>query len=259
METVMLVFTLAVAAAVGAVFAAAFLFRKSRHGADDRGPGGPTAGHAGSMLSSLFLLAFAIAVVVPWTAADSARQNTQTESQAIVDAYWAAAALPAPAGTQIQASLRDYVRFVVDNEWQLMGKGRLSQEGWARLDTLRAQVTGLQVSGNAAETARSSLLDRIRDMSAARGQRAVDATTTPPKGLLALTIIAGVLVCAFPFLAGARPRGMALIPAAAMAAMVAVGVYLVFDISHVFNGALQVKPDAFTAAQQEFPRIPESR
>ncbi|MEV5750380.1 hypothetical protein AB0L00_21390 [Actinoallomurus sp. NPDC052308] len=255
----MLVFTLAVAAAVGAVFAAAFLFRKARHGADDRGPASTTAGHAGSMLSSLFLLVFAIAIVVPWTTADSARQNTQAESQAIVDAYWAAAALPAPAGTQIQASLRDYVRFVVDNEWNVMKQGRLSQEGWARLDTLRAQVTGLQVSGNNAETARSSLLDRIRDMSAARGQRAVDAKSAPPRGLLALTIVTGILVGAFPFLAGARPRGTALIPAAAMAAMLAVGVYLAFDISHVFNGALRVKPDAFTSAQQEFPRIPESR
>ncbi|MCO6007065.1 DUF4239 domain-containing protein [Actinoallomurus purpureus] len=255
----MLVFTLAVAAAVGAVFAAAFLFRKSRHGADDRGPGSTTAGHAGSMLSSLFLLAFAIAIVVPWTTADSARQNTQAESQSIVDAYWAAAALPAPAGTQVQASLRDYVRFIVDNEWHVMAKGRLSEEGWARLDTLRAQVTGLHVSGTAAEAARSTLLDRIRDMSAARGQRAVDAKATPPKGLLALTVVGAVLTCAFPFLAGARPRGTALIPAAAMTAMLTIGVYVTFDISHVFSGALRVKPDAFTAAQQEFPRIPESR
>ncbi|WP_433174776.1 hypothetical protein [Actinoallomurus sp. CA-150999] len=255
----MLVFTLAVVAAVGAVFAAAFLFRKSRHGTDDRGHSSTTAGHAGSMLSSLFLLAFAIAIVLPWTAADSARQNTQTESQAIMDAYWAAAALPAPAGTQVQASLRDYVRFIVDDEWKLMAKGRLSQEGWARLDTLRAQVTSLQVSGTAAETARSTVLDRIRDMSSARGQRAVDAKTQPPQGLMILTIITAILVCAFPFLAGARPRGMALIPAAAMTAMLTVGIYLSFDISHVFSGALRVKPDAFTTAQQEFPRIPESR
>ncbi|GAA4632356.1 hypothetical protein GCM10023196_065480 [Actinoallomurus vinaceus] len=255
----MLVFTLAVVAAVGAVFAAAFLFRKSRHGAEDRGPASTTAGHAGSMLSSLFLLAFAIAIVVPWTTADSARQNTEAESQSIVDAYWAAAALPAPAGTQVQASLRDYVRFVVDHEWKLMAKGRLSQEGWARLDALRAQVTNLRVSGTAAETARSTFLDRIRDMSSARGQRAVDAKSQPPQGLMALTVVTAILVCAFPFLAGARPRGMALIPAAAMAAMLTVGIYVAFDISHVFRGALRVKPDAFTAAQQEFPRIPESR
>lgn len=255
----MLVLILAVAAAVGAVLAAAFLSRKSRHGADDHEPGGTTAGHAGSMLSALFLLAFAIAIVVPWTTADSARQNTQAESQAIVDAYWAAAALPAPAGSQVQASLRDYVRFVLDDEWRLMKKGRLSSEGWTRLDTLRAQVTSLRVTGAVAEDARATVLDRIRDLSAARGRRSVDAKAAPPAGLLVLTVLAGLLVGAFPFMAGARPRGMALVPMAAMAGMLAIGIYLVFDISHAFTGALRVTPDAYVAAQHEFPHIPESR
>ncbi|MFD2352725.1 hypothetical protein ACFSTC_30725 [Nonomuraea ferruginea] len=40
------------------------------------------------MLSALFLLVFAIAVIVPWTTADAARQNTQVESRAVADAYW---------------------------------------------------------------------------------------------------------------------------------------------------------------------------
>src|SRR3954464_13836200 len=119
----MLVCISAVVAAVGVVVIAALLFRKSGRGTEDGDPGGATAGHAGSMLSALFLLAFAIAIIVPWTAADSARQNTQAESQAIVDAYWSAAALPAPAGSEVQASLRDYVRFVISREWPLMGKG----------------------------------------------------------------------------------------------------------------------------------------
>lgn len=254
----MLVLILAVVAAVSAVVAAAFLFRRSRHGVDDHDPGGATAGHAGSMLSALFLLAFAIVIVVPWTSADAARQNTQTESQAIVDAYWAAAALPAPYGAQVQASLRDYVHFVVADEWPLMKKGRLSPEGWARLDTLRAQVTGLNVTG-AAQDARTTLLDRLRDIAAARGQRSVDAKAAPPAGLLFLTVLAAFLVVAFPFLAGARPRGAALVPLGAMVAMLAVGLYLAFDIEHVFTGALRVRPGAYVTAQQAFPHIPESR
>jgi hypothetical protein len=44
-----------------------------------------------------------------------------------------------------------------------------------------------------------------------------------------------------------------------MAALLGVGIFLAFDISHVFTGALRVKPDAYTAAQQQFQQIPESR
>src|SRR3954447_4135806 len=142
----MLVCISAVVAAVGVVLIAALLFRKSGRGTEDGDPGGATAGHAGSMLSALFLLAFAIAIVVPWTTADSARQNAYTESRALVEAYWAAAALPAPEGREIQADLRDYTALVLGNEWRLMKKGHLSAEGEDRLNAMRNRVLGLPVA-----------------------------------------------------------------------------------------------------------------
>ncbi|MEZ0075724.1 hypothetical protein [Planotetraspora sp. GP83] len=255
----MLVCVLAVTAAIGLVALAAFLFRKLNCGTDDREPRGASAGHSGAMLSSLFLLVFAIAIVVPWTTADSARQNTYAEGQAAVETYWSAAELPAPAGGEVQRELRDYVSFVLDKEWPVMATGRLSPEGSSRLDTLRTQVTALSVTGDDARSAKSAVLDRMADLSAARRQRAADAAAAPPPGVLVLTIFTGIVVVVFPFLAGARPRGLAIVPLVAMAALLGVGIYLAWDISHVFTGGLAVKPDAFMSALQEFQRIPEGR
>ncbi|MFF4774697.1 hypothetical protein ACFY05_17740 [Microtetraspora fusca] len=253
----MLVCVLAVAAAVGVVALAAFLFRKLDRGADDRDPGGPSAGHAGAMLSALFLLVFAIAIIVPWTTADAARQNTYTEGDAAVQTYWASTALPAPAAAEVQARLRDYVGFVVDEEWPLMAEGRLSPEGGALLNGLRAHVTGLEVSGDDAHDAKNAVLDGLANLSAARQQRAADATATPPAGVLALSILTGTVVIIFPFMAGARPRGMAMVPLVTMAALLGLGTYQAWDISHVFSGGLAVKPDALRAAAQEIQRIPQ--
>ncbi|MEW9530205.1 hypothetical protein [Microbispora sp. NPDC049125] len=255
----MLVCALAVVAAVATVALAAFVFRKLDHGTDDRDPQGASAGHAGSMLSSLFLLIFAIAIVVPWTSADSARQNTYVETQAAVETYWAAAALPAPDAAQIQEGLRDYVAFVVAKEWPMMASGELSPEGSARLESLRTRVTALPVTSDDARDARADVLSRMGDMFAARRQRAADAHTTPPPGVLILTVVAGLMIVVFPFMAGARPRGITLIPMSAMAALLAVGVYLAWDISRPFTGGLAVRPDAFTAALEEFQRIPGGR
>jgi hypothetical protein len=251
----MLVYILAVGAAIGVVVIAAVLFRRLGRDTEDREPDGATAGHAGAMLSALFLLAFAIAIVVPWTTADSARQNTYAESQATVDAYWSTAGLPAPAAQQLQAELRDYVRFVLDREWRLMANGRLSLEGWSRLDTMRAQVTGLSVKGDDAKSARQTVLEKIRDISAARRQRAADAKSSPPAGLLAMMVLTGLAVALFPFLAGARPSGLTVVPLMVMAGLLGIGIYMAFDISRVFDGGLAVRPDAFTAALQEFQRV----
>ncbi len=255
----MLVCILAVIAAVGVVITSALLFRKYGGGSEDRDSGGTTSGHAGSMLSALFLVAFAIAIVVPWTTADSARQNTYAESQAIVEAYWSASALPAPEGREVQADLRDYTQYLLGPEWRLMVRGHLGEEGWERLDSLRAKVLALPATTDDEKGNRTDVLQHIQEISAARSQRAMDASTRPPAGLLWMTVITALIVALFPMLTGARPTGMALVPLGVMAALLGVGIYLTFNISHVFSGALKVKSDAFTSAQQMFPRIPESR
>jgi Protein of unknown function (DUF4239) len=259
MEWVMLEAILAAAAAVGVVLVAAALFRRFGRGSDDRDPGGATVGHAGAMLSALFLLAFAIAIVVPWTNADSARENTFAESQAIVEAYWAASALPAPAGSEVQAELRAYVQLLVGREWQLMAKGRLSDEGSSRLGALRTSLMNMRVNNDDEKDARDAVLERVEAMSAARGQRALDAKKSLPAGLLYMTVFTGLVVGLLPLLAGARPRGTAIVPLGVMAALLGVGIYLAFDISHVYSGALRVGPDAYRAVQQAFPQIPASR
>ncbi|RJL31640.1 DUF4239 domain-containing protein [Bailinhaonella thermotolerans] len=252
----MLVAALAALAAVLAVVVAALIFRKVGRATDDGEPDGPTAGHAGAMLSALFLLVFAIAIVVPWTTADAARVNTGSESHAIAEAYWAAGGLPSPAAGQIQGELREYVRFVAEREWPMMRRGHLSSEGWTRLDSIRARVDGLKVEGDDAKDAQADVLEKLGDASAARRQRGLDASASPPSGLLELTAVTGALVVLFPFMAGARPRRLAILPMIATAALVGLGVFVTYDIARVFDGPLAVQPEAFTAVMQEFQRIP---
>lgn len=251
----MVAYTLAILAAVGVVMLTALVFRLVKRADEDRDPAGPSASHTGSMLSALFLLVFAIAIIVPWTKADAARQNTHTESQAAVDAYWAAEALPGDAARQVRAALRDYVTFVVRDEWPLMAQGRMDPVGAARMDQLRGRVSDLEVSGDGAEEAQTEVLEHLAAISTARAQRSADAAATPPEGLLFLTILTGVVVIVFPFLAGARPRGLTILPMVAMAGLLGFGIYLTWDISRAFDGPLAVGPEAFQGALQEFARV----
>lgn len=251
----MVAYVLSVIAAVGLVGAAAFTFRLAGKGSDDRDAGGPSAGHAGAMLSALFLLVFAIAIIVPWTTADAARQNTQVESRAVVDAYWTAAGLPADMVGPVRTGLREYVTFVVEDEWPRMARGNLDPMGGVRLDELRSRITELTSDDEDVREARAGMLDHLADITAARAQRAADAAAAPPSGLLTLTILTGLSVVLFPFLAGARPRGITLLPLVAMAAMLGFGTYLTWDITQAFDGPLAVGPDAFTAALHEFARV----
>ncbi|MEV4679054.1 MULTISPECIES: DUF4239 domain-containing protein [Actinomadura] len=250
----MILYCAAAACAIGVVLVASRLVRRLK-GVDDPDPDGPTTAHTGAMLSALFLLAFAIAIVVPWTTADAARSNTYAESQAISEAYWAASRLPAPDARHVQAELSRYVALVRGPEWRLMEHGRLSSDGQRDLDDLRRYVIAVKAESDELKDARNAVLDHLSEISGARNQRGADARTTPPAGLLAMTLLTGVAVLLLPFLSGARPRGATLVPLSIMAALLAAGAYLTVDISHVFSGALAVGPEAFTHLQAELQRV----
>ncbi|MEU5883427.1 hypothetical protein [Spirillospora sp. NPDC047279] len=251
----MITYLVAAACAVGIVFLAALMTRKAKGVTDDPAPDGPTTGFTGAMLSALFLLAFAIAIVVPWTTNDAARLNTYTESQAVAEAAWAATDLPDAEAAQVQEGLRGYVEFVRGTEWRLMADGRLSQEGWTRLEQIRRDVSAWPAKTTDDKDTQAGVLDEIGEITSARRQRAMDAQAVPPSGLLVVTGVSGLIVLLFPFLAGARPRAMTLVPLGLMAALLGIGMYLTLDISHAFAGSLAVRPDAFTGVLEELQRV----
>jgi hypothetical protein len=242
-------------AAVLVVVLAAYLFHKHKKGKLDLEPDGATAGHAGSMLSALFLLVFAISIVVPWTNDDSARQNTYAEAGALTEAYWSAGALPAASANQIRAGLQDYTGYVATKEWPVMASGRLANTGWAKLDAVRNAVDGMQFTDKASQDTQNDIQGQLRVAYQARRQRGSDAEATLPTAVLVFVVLTGVIMIVFPFLAGARPHGMTLVPLVVMAGLLGLAIYLVFDISHTFSGGLAVKPTAFTSALQEFQRV----
>jgi hypothetical protein len=244
---------LAALAAVLAVAIAALTFK--RFAKDDDEPGGTTAGHAGAMLSALFLLVFAIAVIVPWTVADSAQQNTYAEARSLTEAYWETGDLPPEAKQETRSRISAYTNFVVNREWRSMGDGKLDDEGWKQLDALRVSLNGLELKNKDQSAARDNIVERVKETYAFRRQRGVDAQSSLPAGISILTVLTAVIIIIFPFLAGARPRGMTLLPLLVMSALLGISVYLVFNIEQPFTGGLAVGPDAFTSALREFTRI----
>jgi hypothetical protein len=247
-----LALVLTILGAVALVALGADVHRRLERGVEDRAPDGPSASHAGAMLSALFLLCLAIAVVVPWTTADSAKSNTYAESDAIVRTYRAAGDLPEPTAEQVQGDLRSYVRFIVDDEWSSMASGDLRPRSAEMLADIRAQVAALTPVDPEAEIVQEAVLEEVDGLFGARRQRGADAASTTPPVILVLTLLSGLAVLLFPFTAGARPRGSSLAPLVVMAVMLGVAGFLTFDIVHAFDGSLKVEPDAFRAALVEF-------
>jgi Protein of unknown function (DUF4239) len=247
---------LAAVAAVALIAVIDFAAAKMGHGKADTAPDGVTGGHAVNLIRALFLMSFAIGLIVPWSTNDTARQNTYAEAQALVEAYWQANRLPMAEATTVHDDLRGYTTFVINDEWPVLAQGNVSQQGWTMLDGVRANLMSLDYTEKNYSDADTAVLDQISDVYAARRQRAVDAASSLPEAVSVFAILTGLLVVLFPFLVGVRPKGRALVPLAITAALIGAGLFLVVDNNHVFSGGIAVKPEAFQSALQEMQRIP---
>lgn len=246
---------LAAVAAVALVVIVDVASSRLGRGKVDEAPDGVTGSHGGAMIKSLFLMAFAIGLIVPWTTNDSARQNTYAEAQAIIEAYWQANRLPATEAATVHNDLRNYTSFVIDDEWPVMAGGELSQQGWTMLDGMRGSLMSLDYSDKFSADADTAVLNQVSDIYAARRQRAVDVDASLPDAVIVFAVITGVLVIIYPFLVGVRPRGKAIAPILLTAALIGAGLFLIIDNNHTFSGGIAVKPEAFQSALLEMQRI----
>jgi hypothetical protein len=246
---------LAAVAAMALVVIVDVVSSRFGRGKVDQAPDGLTGSHANNMIRSLFLMAFALGLILPWTTNDSARQNTYAEAQAVVEAYWQANRLPAAEATIVHDDLRNYTNFVIHDEWPVMATGQLSQQGWTMLDSLRGNLMSLDYADSFSADADTAVLDQLSDVYAARRQRAVDAEASLPEAVIVFAVATGVLVIIYPFLVGVRPRGKAIAPILLTSALIGAGLFLIVDNNHVFSGGIAVRPDAFQSALQEMQRI----
>jgi Protein of unknown function (DUF4239) len=246
---------LAALAAVALVAVVDFVITKTGRGKVDAAPDGVTGGHTVNLIRALFLMSFAIGLIVPWTTNDTARQNTYAEAQALVEAYWQSNRLPVAEATIVHDDLRSYTSFVINDEWPVLANGNVSQQGWTMLDALRGNLMSLDYTEKNYADADTAVLDQISNVYAARRQRAVDAAATLPEAVSVFAILTGLLVVLFPFLVGVRPQGRALVPLAITAALIGAGLFLIIDNNHVFSGGIAVTSEAFKSALQEMQRI----
>ena len=237
-----------VAGAVSATLAAviAWLIRKRKSEPED-----VTIGFLGPSLAAMYLLVLAIALVTEWQTISSAQQAAGNEAIAIRQLYWAASGLPSAAAGGLREQDRDYAATVISHDWPEMERGTLDNRTEQALTAMGTFLLKLNPATSGAATAQQYALAQVSAAVTARAQREAAAETRLPAGLLTATIATSVIMCVFPFAGGIRSATACVALAAVQAALVTVGVVVVFQLDNPFSGPLATSPApiAVVAAQ----------
>jgi hypothetical protein len=236
------------AGAISAVVAAviAWLIRKRELEPED-----VTIGFLGPSLAAMYLLVLALALATEWQTIGSAQQAVGNEAVAVRQLYWAATGLPPAAASRLREQVRDYTTAVIDHDWPQMQHGTLDGRSEQQLSVMSTSLLRLNPATSAAATAQQYALAQTSAIATARAQREGDSESELPAGLLAAVLATSVIMCVFPFAGGIKSAAISITMAAVQAALVTIGVVVVFQLNNPFTGPLATGPDPIASVASQ--------
>jgi hypothetical protein len=210
-----------------------------------------TIGFLGPSLAAMYLLVLVLALATEWQANGSAQQAVGNEAVAVRQLYWSASGLPPATANRLRGQVRAYVAAVISHDWPQMEHRTLDDQTEQMLSATSAFLLRINAATSGVVSAQQYALSQISAIVSARAQREADAETRLPTGLLAGVIATSIIVCGFPFAGGIRSAVACVALASLQAALVTVGVIVVFQLNNPFSGPLATPPDplASVAAQ----------
>ena len=196
-------------------------------------------------VAAVFGLLLAFVIVIAYQNYLDAADNVSQEAAALSAIVRDSAAFPEPGGSNVRRAVGTYVRSVVENEWPRMRVGTDSDVARGGLDGIYAAF-GTVAPTSAEQTAFYD--DAVRQLNGAldaRRNRIQAAVGGLPGDIAILILFSSFIVVAYAVLVGSPNYWFHLLGPAAIAAVVAVSLVVLVDLSYPFSGDFAIHPDDF--------------
>jgi len=185
------------------------------------------------------LLAF-IAVAV-WQDYNTADAIVHREASLAGDIHQDALNMPGAAGPRLRQLVRTYLRVVIDEEWPAMRSGGESPRAGATITELQNTVFTYQARGPIF----SDVLQRVNALADARRDRLINGNSGLQPVAWFVLLAGSALTISFCFLFGVPDLRLHALMTAAVAASVALVLFLIVSFDYPFRGAVSIAPTAF--------------
>jgi uncharacterized membrane protein YraQ (UPF0718 family) len=167
-----------------------------------RMPHNDVAGFIYAVLGVAYAVLLGLMVVAVWEEWNAANAAVDQEASELAEVFWLAHGLPQPEDRHLQKLARSYALVVVNEEWPLMERGKVSPKAWTILDEIRDEIQRMKPATQAQQVLYEQGLQQVSDLADARRERLLDAEEGVPYILWVVLIVGGVEVVGFTYLFG---------------------------------------------------------
>jgi hypothetical protein len=197
-----------------------------------------------SIAGVAYAVLLAMIAVGAWNGASTVDVAIQQEANALAGVYRGVDGYRPEARDHFQQLVRDYVDFVVRDEWPALARNARSPRTELASQTLSEEVVIFNPVTPTEQMLKPDVVEHVNQFEDARRLRLLAGS----RGLGPITwfvvVIGGVMTLAFTFFFRVEKKSVHLLMSMLASGMLAVVVFLILAMDHPLWGAVSVQPDA---------------
>jgi hypothetical protein len=200
------------------------------------------AGFIFATVGVLYAVLLALMVFAVWGGYGTADRAAAQESATVLALARYSGTLPEPVRHKMHDELHAYTEIVLNNEWKTMTEAAGSAGDKAIADLWTSYAKLRPVSDY------SDAVTLLSDLSTSRTQRILASQAEIPTLFWVVLVGSGIITLIFCFILYMENAAVHASMCALLAGIVALCLWLIFEVNHPFEGAVQVPKDAFEHA-----------
>jgi len=210
------------------------------------------AGFIYAVVGVAYAVLLGLMVVAVWEQWNTAAGVAGREAGEVAEIFWLAHRLPASEGHHLQELARSYARTVVNEEWPLMERGKVSPKAWNILDEIRDSIQRINTSTETRQVLYERGMQDVHDLADARRDRLLEAEQGLPIILWVVLIVGGFNVVGFTYLFGLESTSVHMLMIASLTLIIALVLVTVAALDYPFKGDIHIGSDAFEQVLSRF-------
>ncbi len=212
------------------------------------------AGFTLSIVGVLYSVILGFTVVNAQSRYNDAVLNIHTEALTLADLYRDAGFFPDPSRKEIRKSLRNYVDYVIKEEWRLPEERTMRLKTQDVMDTIYDSYYGVDLTNEKVRAWYSVSIDKLNKLMDARLSRQFNSQEHLGQMMWSLLIIGGLITIGFMFFFGLENLPSQMLMTALLAGYISFMLFLVYSLDNVFHGPEAIQPVALEQVTTLFDR-----
>lgn len=203
------------------------------------------AGSVFATVGVLYAVLLAFVVVIVWQNFDKSNVNVQTEANCVADLYRYAESFSTDFKEPVRGLLKDYTKSLVDEEWEAMKKGELSQHTASIMKDMWRLYSSYEPERETDRVFFEESIRKLTQLGELRRTRLMESRTGVHPVLWLVLIIGGVLTILFVSFFGSENLNAQILMAALLAALIALILVTIFVLDYPFSGDVHISSEPF--------------